>query len=321
MSAKEEVLRTLEENRGEFFSGQRLADAVGVSRNAVWKAVNALKKEGYEIDSVTNKGYSLRPDTDILSKEGISCYASPGQLYVYDEIDSTNEEARRLIEKGAQDAALVVANRQTAGKGRRGRSFYSPADTGIYMSVILMPELEIAESVLITTAASVAVARAIENVYGIRCGIKWVNDIYYEGRKICGILTEAMADFETGDLKSVIVGIGVNITTNDFPDEVKDVAGALSPKKAKGLRCRLVAEIYNELMKVKGDLLGKGFMEEYKARSIVIGKDIRYTKKSEWINAKAVGIDENGGLIVDSEKEGRTVLNSGEISIRVREDA
>ncbi|MCR5785450.1 MAG: biotin--[acetyl-CoA-carboxylase] ligase [Eubacterium sp.] len=319
MSAKEEVLKTLEENRGEYFSGQQLADSIGVSRNAVWKAVNYLKEEGYEIESVTNKGYCLKENTDILSAEGILCYASPSEIHVYKEIDSTNEEAKRLITKGAPHGTLIVANRQTAGKGRRGRAFFSPADTGIYLSVVLKPDLELTESVLITTAASVAVSKAIENVYGIRCGIKWVNDVYYNEHKICGILTEATADFETGDMQSLIVGIGVNITTKEFPDEVDKVAGALLSQENPGLRCRLCAEIYSELMKMAESLPNNAFMEEYKKRSIVIGKYIRYTKKDGWLTGKAVGIDDNGGLIVDSDTEGRIVLSSGEISIRVNE--
>ncbi len=320
MSIKEDVLRILENNKGEYISGQQLAEQMDVSRNAIWKAVSKLKEEGYGIESITNKGYCLMQSADILSGEMISAYCSPAALYYYDEIDSTNEEAKRLATKGAPHGTLVVANKQTMGKGRRGRSFYSPADTGIYMSMLIRPDLEFSESVFVTTATSVAVARAIENVYGLDAQIKWVNDVYLNGHKICGILSEAVTDFESGTIDNIIVGIGVNVKTEDFPDDIADRAGSLIDSSlSDGSRSRLAAEIYNQFMQLSDALPDKSFMSEYKSRSMVIGKRIRYTKKSEWLNGIAADIDEQGGLVVDSETEGRIVLSSGEITIRLND--
>ena len=318
MTVKESVLKVLEEHKGQYLSGQELAGQLDVSRNAIWKAVNALKKEGYEIASVSNKGYALSAQTDILSKEGISCYVNVPALFVYDEIDSTNEEAKRKALEHAPHGTLVVANHQTAGKGRRGRAFYSPSDTGIYMSILLRLDLPFSQSVLITTAASVAVCRAIETVCGISCGIKWVNDVYIHGQKIAGILTEAITDVESGGIDSMIVGIGVNVSTQTFPEEVGNVAASLyDGTQTQSVRNALAAEIYREMMDLSAQLPDKGFLEEYRKRSIVIGASIRYTKRNEWLTGKAVDIDADGGLVVESDTEGRITLSSGEISIRL----
>lgn len=320
MNIKEEILGILESNKGEYISGQQLAERMSVSRNAIWKAVNRLKTEGYNIESVTNKGYCLRAGSDVLSKEAILFHCTPAELYFYDEIDSTNEEAKRLATKGAVHGSLVVANKQTMGKGRRGRSFYSPADTGVYMSILIRPQLEFSESVFVTTAASVAVARAISRVYGLDSQIKWVNDIYLGGHKVCGILSEAVTDFESGTIDSIIVGIGVNVKTTDFPDDIACRAGSLiAERPSDGARSTLTAEIYNQFMALSDALPDKSFMNEYRNRSMVIGKAIRYTKKNEWVNGIAVDIDADGGLVVDSELEGRITLSSGEITIRLND--
>lgn len=320
MSVKQSVIEFLEENKNCFFSGEHLAKQLGVSRNAVWKAVNKLKEEGYQIEAVTNKGYCLSEQTDILSSGGIKAFVNPPELYVYDSIDSTNDEGKRRAIAGSVNGTLIVANEQTAGKGRRGRAFFSPSDTGVYLSILLKLGLDFSQSVFITTAVSVAVCRAIEKVCKIQCEIKWVNDVYVQGKKVCGILTEAVSDFETGTIDSIIVGIGVNVKTNDFPEDIKQRAASLLKQDYKtGIRNELVAEIYQQVMNVCADLQEKTFMKEYKERSIVIGKNIRYTSNNEWKNAVVLDIDEAGGLVIQSEAEGRKTLNSGEITIRVNE--
>ena len=320
MTVKQTLLRVLEENKGSYISGEQLASQLGVSRNAVWKAVQQLLSDGYEIDSVRNRGYRLAQTADILSVEGISAYASPAALYVYQEIDSTNEEAKRLSAAGTPHGTLVAANAQTAGKGRRGRSFYSPSDTGVYFSIVFRPRLDISDSILITTAASVAVCRAIADVCGAECEIKWVNDIYLNEKKICGILTEAVADMESGQIGSIIVGIGINVLTEEFPAEVGDRAASIyNGCSVQGIRSRLVAAVYRELMKIADALPDRSFLAEYRQRSNVIGKMIRYTQHGVWKEALAVGIDDDGGLVIESQTEGRLHLHTGEITVRVEE--
>lgn len=320
MSVKESVLKALEEEKGTFISGEKLSEALGVSRNAVWKSIRQLEAEGYEIESVRNRGYRLQQQTDLLSAAGILAHAAPPALYVFQEIDSTNEEAKRLAADGAPHGTLVAANAQSAGKGRRGRSFYSPSDTGVYFSVIFKPDLDISDSILITTAASVAVCRAIRDVCGRQCRIKWVNDIYLEEKKICGILTEAVADMESGRIGSIICGIGINVRTEAFPDDVAGRASSIfSGRTARGIRNELVAAVWRELMDLVDRLPDRGFLTEYRERSNVIGKQIRYTDHGEWKEALAVGIDDDGGLVIQSDADGMVHLHTGEITVRVQE--
>lgn len=190
MSLKQQLLTALEQHRDTFLSGQKLADALGVSRNAVWKAICALREEGYQIKAVTNAGYQLATNCDILSADGIRTHLAPTyqdiQIKVYANVDSTNDEAKRLLANGLKDKALIVANSQTHGKGRQGRSFYSPPGSGVYMSLILQPKADLSQAIATTTMAAVAVTEAIEETTTISPQIKWVNDVYVDGKKICG---------------------------------------------------------------------------------------------------------------------------------------
>ena len=322
MSVKQELLTLLEEHKGEYISGAGIAQQLGVSRNAVWKAITALKEDGYEITSSKASGYALSTKTDILSDAGIRAYTDVPVLYVFDEIDSTNEEAKRIAIDGAPHGAFVVANHQTKGKGRRGRVFYSPSNTGVYMSLLLRLDLEFSESVLITTAASVAVARAIDRVCGTHCSIKWVNDIYLNDRKICGILSEAVTDMESGRIDSIVVGIGINVSTDskEFPEEFRQRASSIyAGRTSESVRNHLAAAVYEEMMAVADALPDRGFLKEYESRSNVIGRDIRFSVKDGWMDAKAISIDENGGLVVETPDGKRQTLSTGEISIRTRE--
>ena len=187
MSSKSKILQILEKNRETYVSGEELAQQLQISRSAIWKAISELKKEGYQIISVTNKGYCLSDETDVISAEGIGphlTYGSQDMIHVFKTVDSTNLVAKKMALEQAPHGTVVLSEEQTAGRGRMGRSFHSPAGSGIYMSFILRPNLISNDAVLITTAASVAVARAIEEVTQIHTGIKWVNDIYINGKRI-----------------------------------------------------------------------------------------------------------------------------------------
>ena len=324
MSLKQELIRILEENRGRSVSGEEIAGALSVSRAAVWKAVQALRQEGYHIEAVKNRGYTLSGDSDRLSEEGIRLHLPERWqdcgIYVLQEVDSTNTFAKRLaaegfFEKTGKTLALVAANRQTAGKGRLGRSFYSPADTGIYMSLLLRANRRIADFLPITVAASLAVCRAIEDFSQETPRIKWVNDVWLGDRKVCGILTEGIGNFENGMLEAAIVGIGINVSTAEesFPEALRSVAASLGSLRVS--RNEMIARVAAELFALTEQLQSPALMEEYRSRSLVLGKEIWWNTPSGRRQGKAVGINDAGNLEVET-PEGLTVLNSGEVSIR-----
>ncbi len=321
MSSKKKVLSLLEQNRGQALSGEELAAQIGVTRASVWKAVKELQKEGYEIYGVTNKGYCLGTDNDILSREGILARLTDKDQWrdvlVYDSLPSTNNEAKRLLSAGEDTPLLVVANHQSQGRGRMGRSFYSPKDSGIYMSIALKLRLKAEDALLITTAASVAVCRGIDQLCGVKTQIKWVNDILLNGKKIAGILTEGITDLESGMLESVVVGVGINYTADEFPREIAAKAGAIySPADSKSSRDFLIASIAEELRALAQKLPDSSFLEEYRNRSVVLGEEVTIIEGQQSSRGKAVGISPKGALLVRNANGDLRELSSGEISIR-----
>ncbi len=322
MELKHQVLKILEENRGSSVNGARLAESLYVSRSSIWKAVKALQRDGYRITAVTNRGYCLLTHNDILSAESIRPHlkgkAAGFQLEVRPSVSSTNTLAKAMAAEGAAEGTVLIAGEQTEGRGRMGRSFYSPGSTGIYLSLILRPKLELEDSLLITTGAAVAVAKAIEKITGLKAGIKWVNDIFVEGRKVCGILTEASINFENGGLEYAVVGIGVNVSTTAFPEALEGIAGSLFTMKPEDRPVipLLTAEILNQLAECMDSLTDRKYLLEYRRRQIIIGKHILVLKGSESRPAKAIDIDDRARLLVEYEDHSREVLSSGEVSIR-----
>lgn len=312
MSTKEEVLQYLISNSNSYASGEKLAKELGKTRASVWKAIKSLQAEGYSIDAVTNKGYRLNDKNDILNAEIIkSKLESDLEVIYYPSIDSTNTQAKRLIVEGKDNDMLLVADEQTAGRGRQGKSFYSPALTGIYMTLVTHPMKELEGVVGATTATAVAVCRAIEKTTDKKPKIKWVNDVYLNNQKICGILTEAVTDFETQTVTSIVIGIGMNIKTVDFPSDVEN-AGSLGSNVK---RADLIAAIADELIKINtspwNEVIGY-----YKSHSMIVGERINFIQNGKVTPATAVAIDKNGGLVVELSNGEQTTLRSGEISIR-----
>ena len=303
-----------------FRSIRQLAAEFSVSRAAVWKAVKQLRSDGCVIDSVSNKGYRLLSPADPLSETAIRCdlneYAKGLRLILLDTVDSTNNYAKRLIADGCTEDALIAANEQTDGRGRLGRSFYSPKNTGVYMTFLLHTDLKLADAVTVTTAASVAVVRAINKLTGKTPEIKWVNDVYLNGRKLCGILTEAISDFETGIARSLIIGIGINISTTDFPEEISDRAGSLGTDRP--VRSALIAAVANELTALrKENFAGSSFIDDYKRRSMIVGKEIDFYINGAKQSGTAVDIDDKGGLMVRLCSGETITLSSGEVTVRL----
>lgn len=314
MSTKDDVFKILIGKSNDYISGEALAAKLGKSRAAVWKAVKALQKDGYSIDAVTNRGYRLSEDNDILNAALVqSKLRDDIEVIYYPSIDSTNTQAKRLINEGKNNTMLIICDEQTAGRGRQGKSFYSPALTGIYMSFVTHPMTALQNAVTATTAAAVAVCRAVERLTDKKPKIKWVNDVYLDGKKICGILTEAVSDFETQTVNSVIIGIGMNIKTIDFPDDVEN-ASCLG---ANVRRADLIAAIADELYRINSSEYND-FIDYYRSHSMIIGEKINFIKNGRITPAAALEIDEAGGLVVQLESGERTTLRSGEISIRKR---
>ena len=288
---KNDVLNILETERPRPVSGQEMADRFGVSRNAVWKVINQLKTEGHKIASV-KAGYYLQEESDLLSVprirhflsiaddqergSGEKCPASEGELKkdlkqdliieVYDSIDSTNNEAKRRLGSGDSGNLLIVADRQTAGRGRMGHSFYSPEHTGIYMTLSIELVKPLFHPERITLAAAVAVVRAVEPFLSDRLRLKWVNDIFYREKKVCGILSEGITDLETGLIQHAIVGIGLNVRPVDFPLDLVGIAGSLD--LSAPTRNEIVGRITNELLILYQDPDSDVYLEEYLTHSM-----------------------------------------------------
>lgn len=314
---KDEVLKILESNRPRFTSGQELAKQSGVTRAAIWKAVNSLIADGHEIEAVTAKGYRLRDDSDVLTAAGITARMKHKcEVRVYDCVESTNKTAKLAAIDGAAANTIIAADEQTAGKGRRGRSFYSPKSTGVYFSVILKPNVTAEKSVLVTTAAAIAAADAIEKLTGRTALIKWINDVYVDGKKCVGILTEAIFDYESGGIDSVVVGIGINVTTDDFPDDVAMRAGCVG----KVSRNALIAKTCDKLIELTGRLPDASYLDEYRSKCFVLGKRIRVIGSTSEYEATALSVDDNGGLVVKTDDGKTLTLSNEEVSVRICEN-
>lgn len=319
LTTKQTVLKILEENKGKSVSGSEISKHAKVTRSAVWKAVNDLRQDGYIIEAITNKGYRLAKENSILSAEGIAPYLLDNSytITVYDTVESTNTLLKQQAAKGACDKTVIIANEQTAGRGRRGNSFFSPKDSGLYISILLRPKnIKATDAPIITTATAVAVCNAVSKSYNIELSIKWINDLFYNDKKVCGILTEASTNFETGYVDYIVIGIGINlnIPKDGFPNELTEIAGAISDTDID--KNFFTATLLNELDLIMSTLATRSFLEQYKTRLFVLGKPIEVITPTNSYSAVAVDINDNAELIVKCDNGELHTLNSGEIRIR-----
>lgn len=330
MSVKENVLLLLENNKNQALSGESIASHLGCTRASVWKAINALKDEGYKIDAVTNKGYTLKESADILSAPFISNKVKEAgfdiDIDVRKCVDSTNNVLKLMASSGFTKDFICISEEQTAGKGRRGRSFFSPKDTGLYISFLLHPDIPISEASMYTTVAATAEAIALENVANIPVSIKWVNDVWVNGKKISGILTEASTSIEDNSLEYIIVGIGINLYTPEggFPDEIKDIAGSLleGDSQIENLRNLVASELIIQFLKYYYTGLDKSdFLSEYTKRCFIIGKDVSLIspdhEKLSDETVHVLGINDKCHLHVRHADGKEEYLSAGEISVRI----
>ena len=312
-STRQALLQALSAAGGDYVSGQQLADTLGVSRAAVHKAAAALSAQGYALEAVSRRGYRLAGG-DPFCAEAVGPYPAP--VHVYDTLESSNRTAKLLALDGAPHGTLVLTAHQSAGRGRLGRKFESPAGKGVYCSILLRPELPAASAQTATIRAAVAVCRAVQSLCGLELAIKWVNDLYYQGKKVCGILTEAGTDLESGRLEWLVVGIGLNLTATaaDWPPELADKAGSLYPGgPAPVPRAALAGAIARELL-VLGP--GEDCLDEYRARCFVPGHWVTVCTGSETYAARALAIAAAGRLVVRRENGREEALRCGEVTTR-----
>lgn len=319
---KEEILRLLRSADG-YISGQELCNRFGVSRTAVWKAINQLKEAGYEIEAQQNKGYRLMAAPDLMTEAEIKSlmhteWVAKEVLY-FDTIDSTNTKAQELAEKGYPSGTLVVADKQESGKGRRGRSWVSPSGTGIFMTLMIKPDINPNNASMLTLVAALAVAKAITSVTGEEAMIKWPNDIVVNSKKVCGILTEMNAQFDY--INHIVVGIGINVHNESFPEEISQMASSLMIEAGgkRFHRAQIIAETmsyfeqyYDTFLKAQ-DL--SALVREYDELLVNRNKSVRVLDPKEPFDGKAMGITPKGELIVDT-WESRKLVSSGEVSVR-----
>ncbi|MDR1785499.1 MAG: biotin--[acetyl-CoA-carboxylase] ligase [Spirochaetaceae bacterium] len=335
------LLSELQKAGGAVLSGEGLASLCGVSRTAIWKAARALKAEGYPVFSVP-KGYGLDPASDLLTLEGVTAaytaMSGPEASFtVFREIDSTNSHARRLLaEAGALrdpqgmltgagrrlHRSFFAADTQSAGRGRMGRSFSSPPGCGLYFTLVFCPSSPVTDPARHTTSAAVAVCRTLSSLYGIDCGIKWVNDIFFQGKKICGILTEGVSSLESGGIEALVTGIGINVREppGGFPPELRPIAGAVTAEFPPAVppRNRLAGELAFNLLRVFEGEDPASVLEEYKARSIILGKEVEVHSlggNTPFYTAAALDIDGNARLVVRTQSGETLRLSSGEVRI------
>ncbi|MDO4313459.1 MAG: biotin--[acetyl-CoA-carboxylase] ligase [Eubacteriales bacterium] len=319
---KAKILSMLRETDG-YISGQQLCEEFHVSRTAVWKVIEQLKTEGYKIEAVRNRGYHLEETPDVMSKAEIESlistkWAGCGVLY-FPEIDSTNTYAKRLGDGGADHGTLVVSDKQTAGKGRRGRAWESPSGSSIYMSILLRPEITPNQAPMLTLVMAQSVAQAIRKITGEEAMIKWPNDIVLNKKKICGMLTEMST--EIAWINYVVIGVGINVNTESFPEELNKKATSLYLESGRKIqRSQLIAESmrqfehYYELFIETGNL--SAMQEDYNRLLVNRDRDVRIMEPGNEYNGHAIGINETGELLVCKEDGQIAEIYAGEVSVR-----
>ncbi|MCR5702253.1 MAG: biotin--[acetyl-CoA-carboxylase] ligase [Lachnospiraceae bacterium] len=318
---RENILNMLK-TTNDYVSGQEICDTLGLSRTAVWKHIKALKSDGYEISSVNNRGYRLESAPDILDEKVIKDNMKTswlGKDIIYlPETDSTNTQVKRIAENGGAHGTVVVTDKQTAGKGRRGRGWISPSGN-CYFSILLYPDIKVDRASMITLVAAMAVAGAVKEYSGKETFIKWPNDVVVNGKKICGILTESSTDLEY--IQYVVVGIGINCNQKNFDEDITNTATSVALEmehdiergKLLGRVLELFERYYDIFMKTE-DL--SELKDEYNEHLINIGREVKIIEKDGEYVKKALGIDESGALIVEDENGSQDYIISGEVSVR-----
>ena len=319
---KAEILKVLRE-RGDYVSGQQLCEYFNVSRTAVWKAINQLKEEGYEVEAVRNKGYRIASSPDVITKEELVSQLNTmwaGQtLFCYEEIDSTNTKARQLGDEGLVNGTLVVADCQRTGRGRRGRIWESPRGKNIYISLLLRPEFPPDKASMLTLVMALSVYEGLKENLSLDFKIKWPNDIVCGNKKVVGILTEMSTQIDY--INHVVIGTGINVNIDEFPDELKEMATSIKIETGRlWKRSMLIASILRafeknyEIFTQTNDL--SKLQEKYNSILINKDKEVRILGDKEAYVAYALGINEKGELLVRKSDGSVDAVYAGEVSVR-----
>lgn len=321
--SQQRVREALQAAGGAYLSGQELSRDLGITRAAVWKAVEVLRRQGYDIEARTGRGYRLVGAPDILSREAVERHLTrPRENFqVLPETDSTNSACRRLALEGAPDGTVVLADCQTAGRGRRGRSFQSPAGKGLFFSILWRPDCAPEQLLPLTALSAGAVCRAIRRLCGAQAQIKWPNDLVLSGRKLAGILTEMALEGESGHVSHVVVGIGINVhqRLSDFDGEVAQIATSLDLALGGSVcRAQLAAALLEEMDLLRREVLfaPEKWLAEYRAACLNIGKTVQLIRGEERELVQALAVDDRYGLVVRHGDGRMETLRSGEVSVR-----
>ncbi len=312
---KNKILFHLSTHKNRFVSGETLGKEMHISRAAIAKHIKKLRSEGYTILSSTNKGYCLVDQVDILNAENIQDKIPPFyQVELYEEVESTNEVLKRKEKK--MDGNVCIANHQSKGRGRNQRVFHSPADNGIYISILLTPRLNVSQTLQITALTSVALHKTIAQLYQINSKIKWVNDLYIENKKIAGILCEGAIELNTNQFEYLIIGIGCNIHSYNMPRELTNIAGSIEDYTNKKVsRNEFIACLLNHFYNLYNTMEENTYLDTYRTHSNIIGEQIIVHTPKESYEANAIAINENAHLVIQRDGK-QEILNAGEISIR-----
>lgn len=316
-TTKQFVLLKLLQQKGNWVSGDELGEELKLSRESIWKAINTLKRKGNQIESRKNLGYKY-VGNDSLDEDTINFYSGmkfEDKIFVFDEVTSTQELAKQYLSSHEFKQPLIfVANNQTEGHGRRGRNFYSPSDTGLYFSLILPnPSHDILKIGLLTTSTAVAVVKVLEQFYKDKnFQLKWVNDIYLGTYKVGGIITEAALDLESSSAGNFIMGIGLNLSTKDFPADLSEKAQGINPE-FKIDRNQLLAEMAKEVINNFANYRQPDLIDEYRKRSLLFGKNVTLKLGTKAVNGQVEGISDDGSLILKAKSGELQTFKSGEV--------
>ena len=319
---KNEILRALRET-DSYVSGQELCRKLGVSRTAVWKNIRSLQEDGYEIEAVTNRGYRLAGVPDTIAEEEVASRLQTErmgrQIRYFSRIDSTNQYAKRIAEEGAPDGTLVIADEQTAGKGRSGRTWVTPPAEAIAFTLLLRPELSPDRISMVTLVMGLAVTNAVNSLYGVSAGIKWPNDVVIKGRKLCGILTEMSA--EVRQVNYIVIGVGINANLTSFPEEIREIATSLRLELSRDInRAELIARVMAEFERLYAEFEAQGdlgaVMQEYNELCLNAGSKVRVLDPNGEYTGTSRGINSMGELLVETEDGKMQEVYAGEVSVR-----
>ena len=319
------ILKLLRQQSQDYLSGEEISRQLAVSRTAVWKHIRELKNHGYEIEAHPRKGYRLKSRPDLLLPEeiraGLSTQLLGSQIVHFYDTSSTNNEAKRLAADDAVEGTIVVSEAQTLGRGRLNRGWFSPPGGGVWVSVILRPPFPPQEAPKCTLMAAVATVEAIREVSGLACGIKWPNDILWQGRKLVGILTEMSAEMDA--INFVVLGIGINVSLqeNDFPEELRNIGASISMGAGREVSRVEVLQKLLERLEYWYDVVKKeGFepvLKAWRRESITLGQPVRVLAGEETYDGVAEELAEDGSLLVRTENDLRRVL-AGDVSLRLQ---